>query len=294
MKNKDFKITNGLLLWYNGKDENIVIPYSVTSIGNSAFDGCKGLTSIEIPNCVTSIGNYAFKGCENLSNIKIPNSVTSIGYYAFAYCTSFKNIEIPNSVKRIGYGAFRFCMNLTSIEIPNSVTYIGNEAFANCTNLNSIEIPNSVAHIGDMAFAGCKNITNMQIPSSVTCIGNYVFDDFKKIQPQYNPNGSLRAFKAFNKDWTCREFQYEVGESYHQDGEIKCCKNGFHACCNPLSVFNYYYGYLDNLHFAEVELSGDMDWDFTNEKTAASDIRIIRELTVSELMDIYNSMEKEE
>ena len=267
---KDFIIENGVLNKYNGKESHVVIPKNITNIGYRAFEDCAILTSIEIPNSVKRIGYSAFYGCKNLSSINIPDSVFIIDDYAF------------NS-----------CENLKSIKIPNSVTLIGHCAFANCTNLNSIEIPNSVEHIGDMAFAGCKNITNMQIPSSVICIGNYVFDDFIKIKPQYNPNGSLRAFKAFNKDWTCREFQYEVGESYHQDGEIKCCKNGFHACCNPLSVFNYYYGYLDNLHFAEVELSGDMVWDFTNEKTAASDIRIIRELTVSELMDIYNSMEKE-
>jgi hypothetical protein len=70
-----------------------------------------------------------------------------------------------------------------------------------------------------------------------------------------------------------------------------CCKNGFHACPNPLDVFNYYSGDLSKLHFCEVELSGEMDW--FGDKYAASDIRIIRELSVKELADIYNSMEKE-
>ena len=60
--------------------------YSVTSIGDAAFQFCFGLTSIEIPNSITSIGDYAFVGCTGLTSIEIPNSVTSIGNRAFAEC----------------------------------------------------------------------------------------------------------------------------------------------------------------------------------------------------------------
>ncbi|MBR3444057.1 MAG: leucine-rich repeat domain-containing protein [Bacteroidaceae bacterium] len=65
---------------YNGK------PYSVTSIGSSAFSGCSGLTSVTIPNSVTSIGSSAFSGCSGLTSVTIPNSVTSIGEGAFYKC----------------------------------------------------------------------------------------------------------------------------------------------------------------------------------------------------------------
>ena len=68
------------LVTYDGKT------YSVTSIGDNAFYGCSGLTSITIPNGVTSIGYWAFSGCTSLTSVTIPNSVTYIGYKAFSKC----------------------------------------------------------------------------------------------------------------------------------------------------------------------------------------------------------------
>ena len=67
--------------------QDLTIPNSVTKIGNYAFDGCSGLTSVTIPNSVTEIGNRAFYGCSGLTSVTIPNSVTSIGYSAFAGCS---------------------------------------------------------------------------------------------------------------------------------------------------------------------------------------------------------------
>jgi hypothetical protein len=200
------------------------------------------------------------------------------------------HVVIPNGVTKIGEGAFYDCSNLQNVTIPNSVTDIGMEAFSDCTSLTCIDIPNSVKKIGEFAFYGCLSLQNVTIPSSVTNIDFSAFKCIKKVQPQYNSNGKLRAFKAFDSDWTCRGFQYKVGESYHQNGVIECCENGFHACTNPLSVFNYYAGELNKVHFAEVEISGDIDWG--EHKVAASDIKIIREVTAIELAEIYNSMEK--
>ena len=166
---------------YNG---SVVIPslveyggftYSVTSIGDEAFYGCSGLTSIEIGNSVTSIGDFAFRNCSSLTSIEIPNSVTSIGDEAFYYCRSLTNVVIGNSVTSIGNTAFAYCESLTSIEIPNSVTSIGDDAFVGCSGLTSVIIGNSVTSIGKSAFAWCDSLTSIEIGNSVTSIGNNAF-----------------------------------------------------------------------------------------------------------------------
>ena len=172
-----------------------VIPNSVTSIGNSAFYGCSGLTSVTIPNSVTSIGSSAFRGCSGLTSVPIPNSVTSIGDYVFGNCNNLSSITIPSSVTSIGYNTFSGCSglenvtfhcpsigswfsDLTSIKeinIGDEVITIGSYAFGGCTGLTSVTIPNSVTSIGSSAFYNCSGLTSVTIPNSVTSIGSSAF-----------------------------------------------------------------------------------------------------------------------
>ena len=155
---------------------SLTIPSSVTSIGNKAFYGCSGLTSLTIPSSVTSIGDKAFHGCSGLTSLVIPSGVTSIGDKAFYGCSGLISLTIPSSVTRIGWSAFEGCSGLTSLTIPSSVTMISGEAFSGCSGLTSLVIPSSVTSIGESAFSGCSGLTSLTIPSSVTSIGNYAFE----------------------------------------------------------------------------------------------------------------------
>jgi len=139
------RIGNGENKAFDDSLINIIIPDSVTSIGDSAFFLCKNLTSITLPDGVTSIGNEAFGGCENLTNITIPNGVTSIGDRAFIYCENLTNITIPNGVTSIGDRAFFLCKNLTSITIPASVKTIGRDTFGSCINLTSVTFQGTIS-----------------------------------------------------------------------------------------------------------------------------------------------------
>jgi uncharacterized repeat protein (TIGR02543 family) len=176
------------------------IPNSVTTIGQSAFSGCSGLTSVTIPNSVTSLGDYAFSVCSGLMSMTIGNSVTSIGQSAFSGCSGLTSMTIPNSETSIGSGAFEYCRGLTSVTIPNSVTSIENSAFSYCNGLTSVSIPNSVDSIGREAFSYCTGLTSVTIPSSVTSIGEYAFTDCRGLTSVTSlgmvpPNAGSYAFR---------------------------------------------------------------------------------------------------
>ncbi len=178
--------------------KSVVIKSGVTSVGDTAFDGCKNLKSVTISSSVKTIGNKAFVGCSSLTSVTISSGVESIGKYAFFSCTSLTSITVPNSVTSIGDSAFLQCSSLSSVTIPSSVTSIGSFAFSETKWLENqrkknplvivngilidgkkckgtVTIPISVNSISDSAFSSCESLTSVTIPSSVVTIGNYAF-----------------------------------------------------------------------------------------------------------------------
>ena len=97
---------------------------------------------------------------------------------------------------------------------------------------------------------------------------------------------AIVAYKAFDENFRCRDFQYEVGKEYEIKGEIKCCERGFHACESPMEVFDYYD--MLNSRFAEVEQSGQIDKEDDNKSTkiCSSRIKIKAELKLADIINI--------
>lgn len=181
-KAKSAIVTNNSVIPYTG---DLVIPssflyegetYLVTEIDQvSGLRGNKNLTSVVIPNSVTSIGEYAFYGCTQLSSLEIPNSVTAIGKSAFYGCANLESISLSNGISEIPEYMLSQCISLEYIDIPSGVVTIGEDAFYNCRGLKGIKIQN-VLSIGASAFWNCKSLLSIDLPL-VLLIGEHAFKD---------------------------------------------------------------------------------------------------------------------
>ena len=187
------------ILCYCTAKLDIVIPDSVTEIGDSAFRN-SGLVTVTIPDTVTKIEDSAFSGCTGLTSMMVPDSVTDMGTGVFANCTSLTNVTLPNIRQNIVASTFEGCTSLEKIVLPETVTAIRDSAFKNCTALKEIvwskapglieanafyncdaltevEIPTTVTSVGDQAFYDCDSLTTVDFPDTVTKMGTKVFYD---------------------------------------------------------------------------------------------------------------------
>ena len=145
---------------YIGTNEvtNLIVPSSVTTVGNSAFVNCTGLTSVTFGSSVTAIDSNAFSGCSNLASVTIPNTVSTIATGAFCQCTNLTSVVLPNTLTSISDEVFRGCTSLASVAIPNTVTSIGGGAFSDCHDIFCLIVPNTVTSIDLYAFSNVQNI----------------------------------------------------------------------------------------------------------------------------------------
>lgn len=153
--------------------KTIILPNTITSIGEKAFICCTELESINIPECVTSIGDLAFWGCESLRSIVIPEGITTIGERTFRYCINLTSVTLPSTLTTIKTGAFKYCESLTTITIPANVTSIGSEAFEDCESLTTIIcLGENPPTLGADVFGG--NVPN-NVTLTVPCdgVGSY-------------------------------------------------------------------------------------------------------------------------
>lgn len=203
----------------NVKNGEVIIPYyykglPVTSISNSAFFGCTGISRVVVPDSITTIGTEAFRGCPGLAQIEIGNGIITIGNDAFDGCTglvfetydnaqylgnehnpyvvlikaintSIVSCVIHDNTRLICRNAFKDCISLKNVTINNSVRYIEESAFRRCTKLTSVTIPDSVTTIGASAFHECTALKSISVGKGVKSIGSSAFSKCKGLSNVY-------------------------------------------------------------------------------------------------------------
>ena len=202
MKNEDDKESSQLAQIIERNEEalgtavKLVVGDGVTSIGKSAFSGCKNLVSVDLPQSVKTIDDFAFSLCTSLENVNIPNRLTSIGEAAFEQC-KISSVILPESVTSIGDAAFSACSELTTVGIPDGVTSIGYSVFSSCFNLTSIELPTSVMTLGVAAFSNCPMLDTVVLRSPMVLPCDLsTFEDCPQISSICVPAELVESYKT--------------------------------------------------------------------------------------------------
>lgn len=184
---------------------SVIIPKSIVSIDQSAFNSCRSLASVKIHSAVKTIGRETFSGCTSLTVIDldseneyfstinnvlfnkeqtellcypagkkgsyiVPDSVKTIAIYSFSGSSELTEIDIPEGVNTIGTYAFRSCSKLNNVILPSTATTIGTGAFSFCAGLESIEIPQESIRVNANTFNGCSSLTTVKLPESLVTI----------------------------------------------------------------------------------------------------------------------------
>lgn len=214
-----FNVTvNGVNYTLNQIDKTATVTYTE----QNSLSNYEGALSIVVPETVeyegayytvTNIGDEAFNNCWGLKSVSLPSTLQSIGKLAFGYCTSLRSVEIPDAVTIINNEAFTGCSALASVQIGNSVETIGDYAFFGCTGLSSLHVPESVKTIGENAFMGIHWINEVQAKSATPAeapISAFSQNAYKSATLTV-PNGSLAAYQA-HPTWSNFQTIREVGD----------------------------------------------------------------------------------
>ena len=207
----DYTSSNNLKTIFGNQVTSYTFGAIVASIGDYAFYGSTGLTSVTIPNTLYTIGENAFYGCTGIISVTFAGTPLSIGNQAFGGCNGLTRVNISDLPGWCGIifngsasnplsNAHHLYLNnteITHLNIPSSVTSIGNYAFYSCKGFTSLTIHDGVTSIGAGAFIGCTGLTGMHVDASEPPTAySATFNNVPTAIPIYVPIGSVPSYKA--------------------------------------------------------------------------------------------------
>jgi len=151
------------------------IPTSITSIHKQAFAYCSAITSLEIPDEVQELGDACFYWCESAKTIKLPTGLTSIPVMMAASCHALESIVLPAGITSVPQSAFAYCTSLAHIGMPEGITLIDQYAFQHCDALQTITLPTTLKRISNGAFTGCGMLEAIDLPDGIEYLGDFIF-----------------------------------------------------------------------------------------------------------------------
>jgi hypothetical protein len=180
----------------NSDIKAVVLPESVTRIGESAFYYCSEIeTVIFNGEKLSEVGSEAFAYCFLLKSVNLPESLLIIGDRAFDSCAKLPEIYLSDSISTIGLSAFAGCSSLKLVDIPSNISIIENIVFS-YTGIENIEIPDGVTEIKLQAFAECENLTLCKIPDSVQVISDRAFENSPNVIIVASPDSYAAQYAA--------------------------------------------------------------------------------------------------
>lgn len=190
----DAKIVKGGSAYYSDRDDGFICT-SNDKLGDYAFYGCSGLTSLTLPSSVTEIGEHAFLNCRGLTNFTIPSGVTKIGAGAFFCCYGLISLTIPSSVTAIGDRAFNYCSELTSIyAYMEKLPETGSNLFLGCDEKNcTVYVPKGT---GDAYFWSEFGYFDKIVEFDATGIDKVTTSTNAKEVSRYSANGQRLSAPA--------------------------------------------------------------------------------------------------
>lgn len=222
---------------------DLVIPKTVNSINakafyenslvkNISFEEGKSAVTVDKDGAevegVLTVGESAFQKCTALETIELPN-ITAIGKSMFDHCTSLKEFEVANTVARIENSAFNYCSNLTTLTFEDGndelkleivdASYSSYSPFSYVSKLEVVDLPARTSVIGAYAFYGCKKLKSCVIPDGVTSIGRGAFYQCEELETMTIPS-SVVSFGTIVQNWSGTSLEGQIFDSCSKLTEV--------------------------------------------------------------------------